>query len=181
MNKKIFNIHIVIYYIQKANLVLQATVERIFLPSNGGGKDYRNSTRSSPTSSSSYADLYLGMFVIRGENVVLLGEIVKGGGREEAPGPWPISETHHHQNNAKIPFQDEEQEKAYLATLAKVDPKQARDQVKREREERRERETARLKALVSYIMYQLSCVDYFNSSNPCTSSSSSLLKASTRI
>jgi U6 snRNA-associated Sm-like protein LSm1 len=42
-----------------ANLVLQDTIERIIL-------------------SHSYSECHHGLFVIRGENVVLLGEVVKG-------------------------------------------------------------------------------------------------------
>jgi len=48
---------------QFANLVLQSTIERIFVP---------------PTSSSDsglYADVPRGIFLVRGENVLLLGEI----------------------------------------------------------------------------------------------------------
>ncbi|CEJ93924.1 Putative U6 snRNA-associated Sm-like protein LSm1 [[Torrubiella] hemipterigena] len=48
---------------QFANIVLQSTTERIFAPS------------SSPTSPGLYADVHHGIFLVRGENVVVLGEI----------------------------------------------------------------------------------------------------------
>ncbi|CAG8954029.1 hypothetical protein HYFRA_00009129 [Hymenoscyphus fraxineus] len=47
---------------QFANLVLQTTIERIFVP-------------PSPTSPGLYADVPRGIFLVRGENVLLLGEI----------------------------------------------------------------------------------------------------------
>jgi len=54
---------------QFANLVLQSTVERIFVPPSGSLKS------SSPTQSGLYADVPRGIFLVRGENVLLLGEI----------------------------------------------------------------------------------------------------------
>jgi U6 snRNA-associated Sm-like protein LSm1 len=44
-------------------LVLQSTIERIFVPP------------SSPTQSGLFADVPRGIFLVRGENVLLLGEI----------------------------------------------------------------------------------------------------------
>ncbi|TQS37937.1 hypothetical protein Golomagni_01567 [Golovinomyces magnicellulatus] len=55
---------------QYANLVLQSTVERVFVPPL---------TRSQPSSGFQqqglYADIPRGVFLVRGENVLLLGEI----------------------------------------------------------------------------------------------------------
>lgn len=47
----------------KANLVLQSTIERIFVPP------------ADPSARGLYADLPRGIFLVRGENVLLLGEI----------------------------------------------------------------------------------------------------------
>ena len=47
----------------EANLVLQSTVERIFIPP------------SDPSTNGLYADIPRGIFLVRGENVLLLGEI----------------------------------------------------------------------------------------------------------
>jgi U6 snRNA-associated Sm-like protein LSm1 len=49
-----------------ANLVLQSTIERVFVPPN---------TSSGPTQPGLYADIPRGIFLVRGENVLLLGEI----------------------------------------------------------------------------------------------------------
>ncbi|EOO04308.1 putative lsm domain-containing protein [Phaeoacremonium minimum UCRPA7] len=56
---------------QFANLVLQSTVERIFVPPGanppmGSGESQKRGL---------YADIPRGMFLVRGENVLLLGEI----------------------------------------------------------------------------------------------------------
>jgi U6 snRNA-associated Sm-like protein LSm1 len=48
---------------EPANLVLQSTVERLFVPP----------TATNPRGL--YADIPIGIFLVRGENVVLLGEI----------------------------------------------------------------------------------------------------------
>ncbi|KAL2110375.1 hypothetical protein VUR80DRAFT_1218 [Thermomyces stellatus] len=48
---------------QFANLVLQSTVERIFVPP------------PNPSTPGLYADIPRGIFLVRGENVLLLGEI----------------------------------------------------------------------------------------------------------
>lgn len=53
-----------------ANLVLQSTVERIFVPPPASP-----SKLSSPTQPGLYADVPRGIFLVRGENVLLLGEI----------------------------------------------------------------------------------------------------------
>jgi U6 snRNA-associated Sm-like protein LSm1 len=50
-------------------LVLQSTVERIFVPPPV------SSNTSSPTQLGLYADVPRGIFLVRGENVLLLGEI----------------------------------------------------------------------------------------------------------
>jgi U6 snRNA-associated Sm-like protein LSm1 len=49
-----------------ANLVLQSTIERVFVPP---------STSSTPIQRGLYADIPRGIFLVRGENVLLLGEI----------------------------------------------------------------------------------------------------------
>lgn len=51
---------------QFANLVLQSTIERVFIPPN---------TSSTPVQPGLYADIPCGIFLVRGENVLLLGEI----------------------------------------------------------------------------------------------------------
>lgn len=50
-----------------ANLVLQSTIERIFVPPS--------STKDSPSQPGLFADITRGVFLVRGENVLLLGEI----------------------------------------------------------------------------------------------------------
>ncbi|KAM0345886.1 hypothetical protein ACHAPU_005937 [Fusarium lateritium] len=63
---------------QFANLVLQSTVERIFAPSpKSAGSDR-------PTGL--YADINHGIFLVRGENVLLLGEIDLDRDDEPPPG-----------------------------------------------------------------------------------------------
>lgn len=54
-----------------ANLVLQSTVERIFVPPEAVPRDHP----SAATQRGLYADIQQGVFMIRGENVMLLGEI----------------------------------------------------------------------------------------------------------
>jgi U6 snRNA-associated Sm-like protein LSm1 len=51
--------------------VLQSTVERIFAPPAFDDKTHG----SSPSSAGLYADVHHGVFLVRGENVMLLGEI----------------------------------------------------------------------------------------------------------
>lgn len=48
---------------QFANLVLQDAVERIYLPAEAGSSNER------------YAEIFRGVFMVRGENVVMLGEL----------------------------------------------------------------------------------------------------------
>lgn len=50
-----------------ANLVLQSTTERIFAP--------HPASKSAPYPTGYYADISHGIFLVRGENVLLLGEI----------------------------------------------------------------------------------------------------------
>jgi U6 snRNA-associated Sm-like protein LSm1 len=55
-----------------ANLVLQSTVERVFAPpGSGSGKEPVGTTEGRGL----YADIPRGIFLVRGENVLLLGEI----------------------------------------------------------------------------------------------------------
>lgn len=53
---------------QFANLVLQDTIERIYLPENS--ESYEEHSHPSK-----YGEAYRGVFMIRGENVVMLGEL----------------------------------------------------------------------------------------------------------
>ena len=53
-----------------ANLVLQSTIERVFVPPSDA-----SSPSSTPTRPGLYADIPRGIFLVRGENVLLLGEI----------------------------------------------------------------------------------------------------------
>lgn len=57
-----------------ANLVLQSTIERIFVPP------------SSTSKTGLYADVNRGIFLVRGENVLLLGEIDLDKDDDEPPG-----------------------------------------------------------------------------------------------
>jgi len=57
---------------QFANLVLQSTVERIFVPPPSISSSNKP---LSPTQPGLYADIPRGIFLVRGENVLLLGEI----------------------------------------------------------------------------------------------------------
>ncbi|KAL3422445.1 small nuclear ribonucleoprotein [Phlyctema vagabunda] len=58
---------------QFANLVLQQTVERIFVPPPSSGSP--NPETGSTPQPGLYADVPRGIFLVRGENVLLLGEI----------------------------------------------------------------------------------------------------------
>lgn len=65
-----------------ANLVLQSTIERIFVPADPTTLDAAaNDAAEQPAAPSSprprglYADINHGVFLVRGENVMLLGEI----------------------------------------------------------------------------------------------------------
>ncbi|KAH6722198.1 hypothetical protein BKA61DRAFT_459200, partial [Leptodontidium sp. MPI-SDFR-AT-0119] len=64
---------------QFANLVLQSTIERIFVPpptqSSTSTPTKPNSTSSPHPQPGLYADVPRGIFLVRGENVLLLGEI----------------------------------------------------------------------------------------------------------
>ena len=55
---------------QFANLVLQDAVERIYLD-NDDDEDAKNDTAAKPQ----YAQAYRGVFMVRGENVVMMGEL----------------------------------------------------------------------------------------------------------
>lgn len=55
---------------QFANLVLQSAVERIFVPPEAVPEKHRSAENRGL-----YADIPRGMFLVRGENVMLLGEI----------------------------------------------------------------------------------------------------------
>ena len=60
-----------------ANLVLQSSIERIFIPppeSDEGAADANGDPSSAPPRGL-YADVDRGTFLVRGENVLLLGEI----------------------------------------------------------------------------------------------------------
>ncbi|PBP20475.1 hypothetical protein BUE80_DR008830 [Diplocarpon rosae] len=69
------SVHPNVFNTSSANLVLQSTVERIFVPPS------TNSTTSNITNPGEifqpglYADVPRGIFLVRGENVLLLGEI----------------------------------------------------------------------------------------------------------
>jgi U6 snRNA-associated Sm-like protein LSm1 len=58
----------------QANLVLQSTIERIFVPP------------SSTSETGLYADVKRGIYLVRGENVLLLGEIDLDKDDDEPPG-----------------------------------------------------------------------------------------------
>lgn len=60
-------------YLIAANLVLQSTVERIFIPPTPSNTIDADDQAS--TSPGLYADIPRGVFLVRGENVLLLGEI----------------------------------------------------------------------------------------------------------
>lgn len=62
---------------QFANLVLQQTVERIFIPPPASSSSSPSSASKSPEVKQPglYADIPRGVFLVRGENVLLLGEI----------------------------------------------------------------------------------------------------------
>ncbi|KAM0329148.1 hypothetical protein ACHAQA_004444 [Verticillium albo-atrum] len=63
---------------QFANLVLQNTVERVFAPHPAPAASASASTTPSPAQQARgglYADIKRGTFLVRGENVLLLGEI----------------------------------------------------------------------------------------------------------
>ncbi|KAF8863529.1 hypothetical protein BDZ45DRAFT_644319 [Acephala macrosclerotiorum] len=59
---------------QFANLVLQSTVERIFVPPPTASINSKGAT-ATLTEPGLYADVPRGIFLVRGENVTLLGEI----------------------------------------------------------------------------------------------------------
>ncbi|KUI74028.1 U6 snRNA-associated Sm-like protein LSm1 [Cytospora mali] len=56
---------------QFANLVLQSTVERTFVPPEAVPADHPSAAEQRGL----YADIPRGVFIVRGENVMLLGEI----------------------------------------------------------------------------------------------------------
>ncbi|OAA67164.1 small nuclear ribonucleoprotein [Niveomyces insectorum RCEF 264] len=58
---------------QFANLILQSTIERTFLPP--GGFDAAAAPESAAQGHGLYADVPRGTYLVRGENVLLLGEI----------------------------------------------------------------------------------------------------------
>lgn len=73
---------------QKANLVLQSTIERVFVPPQDA---------STP---GLYADISRGIFLVRGENVLLLGEIDLDKD-DEPPAGYELADAEHVQALAK--------------------------------------------------------------------------------
>ncbi|RDW62760.1 hypothetical protein BP5796_11062 [Coleophoma crateriformis] len=69
---------------QFANLVLQQTVERIFIPPPSTASS--DSRTPSPVQPGLYADVPRGIFLVRGENVLLLGEIDLDKDDDDPPG-----------------------------------------------------------------------------------------------
>jgi len=58
------------FFSLKANLVLQSTIERVFVP-----PPQKEDGTIDTTQRGLYADIPRGIFLVRGENVLLLGEI----------------------------------------------------------------------------------------------------------
>ncbi|KAH8888365.1 Sm-like ribonucleoprotein [Thozetella sp. PMI_491] len=93
---------------QFANLVLQSTKERIFVPPNTGPNQPRGL----------YADVDQGIFLVRGENVLLLGEIDLDKDDDAPPG-YDVAEVEVVQALAKQKKQeDRAKEKAKVKKLA---------------------------------------------------------------
>lgn len=93
---------------QFANLVLQDAVERIYLPAQGSNEQER------------FAETYRGVFMVRGENVVMLGELDID------------KEDDHLQNREKITFDMAESEfKALQAIRVKDEKRRAKEYLKR--------------------------------------------------
>ncbi len=91
-----------------ANLVLQSTKERIFVPPNTGPDQPRGL----------YADIEQGIFLVRGENVLLLGEIDLDR-EDETPVGYDLAELEVVQALAKQKKQeDKAKEKAKVKKLA---------------------------------------------------------------
>ncbi|KAM5345785.1 hypothetical protein ACJ41O_011646 [Fusarium nematophilum] len=96
---------------QFANLVLQSTIERIFAPSPESAGDGR------PTGL--YADISHGIFLVRGENVLLLGEIDLDKDDDPPPGFEPADVEVVRKLAEEKKAADKAKEKARLKKLAK--------------------------------------------------------------
>ncbi|KAM5360912.1 hypothetical protein ACJZ2D_013425 [Fusarium nematophilum] len=93
------------------NLVLQSTIERIFAPSPESAGDGR------PTGL--YADISHGIFLVRGENVLLLGEIDLDKDDDPPPGFEPADVEVVRKLAEEKKAADKAKEKARLKKLAK--------------------------------------------------------------
>jgi U6 snRNA-associated Sm-like protein LSm1 len=75
-----------------ANLVLQSTIERVFAPP-ASPTDTEEGGTTEPTAAGSsrgfYADIKRGVYLVRGENVLLLGEIDLDKDDDPPPGYEP--------------------------------------------------------------------------------------------
>lgn len=96
---------------QFANLVLQSTKERIFVPPGGGGPD---------PSRGLFADLDRGIYLVRGENVMLLGEIDLDKDDDPPPG-YDLADLELVQSLAKQrKVDDKSKEKSKVKKLHKI-------------------------------------------------------------
>lgn len=77
----------------QANIVLQSTTERIFAPSATPPKtnDTSDEAAAATQPRGLYADIFHGIFLVRGENVLLLGEIDLDKD-DEAPAGYELGE-----------------------------------------------------------------------------------------
>ena len=73
---------------QFANMVMQDTAERrILVVTRADEKDGDNDTGSAPKSICYQTDIMLGLFIVRGDNVVLMGEVDELEGSQSEDGP----------------------------------------------------------------------------------------------
>ncbi|KAH7356825.1 hypothetical protein BKA65DRAFT_382759, partial [Rhexocercosporidium sp. MPI-PUGE-AT-0058] len=111
---------------QFANLVLQSTIERIFVPPPSSSSTTPTKPNSTSTSTSSpnphpqpglYADVPRGIFLVRGENVLLLGEIDLDKDDDPPPGYERAEVELVHRLNTERKAKEAGREKVRLAKL----------------------------------------------------------------
>ncbi|KAK0116965.1 SM-like, degradation of cytoplasmic mRNAs and positively regulates transcription initiation [Cadophora gregata f. sp. sojae] len=102
---------------QFANLVLQSTIERLFVPPPNSS---RTSTPTKPGETAQpglYADIPRGIFLVRGENVLLLGEIDLDKDDDPPPGYEKAEVELVHRLSKERKAQEAKREKSRLVKL----------------------------------------------------------------
>ena len=105
--------------------MLQSTTERIFAPlpekdKHAESRQEDSDTATKPLLYGLYADIYRGLYIVRGENVLLLGEIDLDKDDEDPPG-WKKGDTEEvKQMMAERKVSDQSKDQKRLKGLASI-------------------------------------------------------------